>query len=222
MIRAILLACVLDPMCDLHIWSLKTAQDFSAFERLCVSFRGGRDPATVARCVAMLEWLAEDEFPRREREGWSRLIVRVLDETHFLFPRDPRALPLVETIVQVGRSAGVFLVVATHHRLEAVPPSIVDQLDSGSGCASRAAPRAARARGERRHRRCALRSPHRKGDAYATGEDDEPALIHGRSLDAAEPGVLARAPRSPRALPSAPQCGHAPVATQVAQTRLPR
>ena len=188
LIKVILAACALDPTTTLHVWSFKSAGDFTAFEPVCATFGGGRDSATIAAAVEMLAWLADVELPRRERDGWSGRVVMVLDETQILLSHHEHGADArrhLGIITQVGRSAGVVVIVATQRPSKiSVPPEISDQLEVRIGLKVHGGPSNRLIFGESADS-LGLRSDLIIAPGVAWLDDDGPTLITGWLLDPA-------------------------------------
>jgi S-DNA-T family DNA segregation ATPase FtsK/SpoIIIE len=137
-LRVILLACALDPNCELHIFELKGTGDLDAIAPACRSFGSGADKETLEKAMAALRYIYA-ELDRRakaikslptsvvpekkvtpEVSGRRKLglwpLVAAIDECQEVFS-DPdfgeEAATLATAIIKRGPALGIMLILAT-------------------------------------------------------------------------------------------------------------
>lgn len=110
-LRLVISAAALDPNATIALFDGKGDEDYDALAPACDWYRVGADSDDLAALKAMLEQACALADARRKGRAAKHPLLIVLDEIQRV--RDKATLDLIEDLVRVSRSAGVYVIVVT-------------------------------------------------------------------------------------------------------------
>lgn len=123
--RLIVSAAAMDPDATIAIFDGKGDNDYSAFEPVCDWLRVGASPDNLNDLYSMLVEVQEEMVRRQKNISPRAPLLVVIDELQRVKDKDTQ--DVIEDILRIGRSSGIFMLLATQRpSAETVPTDLRD------------------------------------------------------------------------------------------------
>lgn len=125
--RLVVTAAALHPDATIAIFDGKGDRDYSALEPVCDWYRVGASPQHLADLHTMLTEAQEIMAARQKGRAEKTPLLIVIDEVQRVKDKDTQAV--IEDLLRIGRSAGIFVVLATQKpSAETLPTDLRDSV----------------------------------------------------------------------------------------------